>query len=67
MALNMGRVADYLADQLGIPAKIRNSQEEKDAIAAQMAQAAQMAAQQQMAAQGGEQGEEVPGEEQVMQ
>ena len=52
MAINMGRVADYLADQFGIPAKLRNTPEEKDAIAAQMQQAAQQAAQEQMTTEG---------------
>ena len=60
MAVNMGRIADYLADQLGIPAKLRNTQEEKDAIAAEMQQAAQMAAEQQMA---GAEGEQAPPEQ----
>ena len=60
MAVNMGRIADYLADQLGIPAKLRNTQEEKDAIAAELQQAAQMAAEQQMA---GAEGEQAPPEQ----
>ena len=63
MAVNMGRVADYLADQLGIPAKLRNTPEEKDAIAAQMQEAAQMAAQQQM----GAEGEQAPPEDAAIQ
>ena len=52
-----------MADQLGIPAKLRNSPEEKDAIAQQMQEAAQMAAQQQMAAEG----EQAPPEEVAIQ
>ena len=63
MAVNMGRIADYLADQLGIPAKLRNTPEEKDAIAAQMQEAAQMAAQQQM----GAEGEQAPPEDAAIQ
>ena len=54
----MDAVGDYIADQLGIPASLRTTQEERQAMQEQMAaQAEQM-----MAAQMAQAGEAPPGE-----
>ena len=45
--IRMEAVGDYIADQLGIPAELRTSQQERQIIQQQMMEAAQMAAQQQ--------------------
>jgi hypothetical protein len=44
MALKVGDMLDFVAERLGIPASIRNSPEERAAIAQQMAEQAQMMA-----------------------
>jgi hypothetical protein len=44
MALKVGDMLDFVAERLGIPASIRNSPEERAAIAQQMAEQAQMVA-----------------------
>tara|TARA_R100001440_G_scaffold30790_1_gene49193 strand:- start:1262 stop:1429 length:168 start_codon:yes stop_codon:yes gene_type:complete len=43
----MDAVGDYIADQLGIPAKLRTTPQERQQMQEQMMQMAQMAAQQQ--------------------
>jgi len=53
MAIRMGAIADYIADKLGVPADLRTTPDERQAMMEQAAQAAQMMAQQQMAQQGG--------------
>ena len=45
--LRMEAVGDYIADQLGVPAKLRTTLEERQMMQEQMMQMAQMAAQQQ--------------------
>ena len=45
--VKMDAVGDYIADQLGIPAKLRTSPQERQQMQEQMMQMAQMAAQQQ--------------------
>lgn len=45
--VKMEAVGDYLADQLGIPASLRTTQQERQIMQQQMMEAAQMAAQQQ--------------------
>lgn len=45
--IRMEAVGDYIADQLGIPAELRTSQQERQIMQQQMMEAAQMAAQQQ--------------------
>ena len=56
--IKMDAVGDYIADQLGIPASLRTTQEERQAMQEQMAaQAEQM-----MAAQMAQAGEAPPGE-----
>ena len=46
--IKMDAVGDYIADQLGIPASLRTTQEERAEMQAQMAEAAAMVAEQQM-------------------
>ena len=53
--LKMDAVGDYIADQLGIPAKLRTTPEEREAMKEEMMQAAQMAMQ--------AQGMQAPGQE----
>ena len=43
----MDAVGDYIADQLGIPAKLRTTPQERQQMQEEMMQMAQMAAQQQ--------------------
>ena len=45
--LRMDMVGDYIADQLGIPAKLRTTQQERQQMQEEMMQMAQMVAQQQ--------------------
>ena len=45
--VKMDAVGDYIADQLGIPAKLRTSPQERQQMQEQMMQMAQIAAQQQ--------------------
>ena len=45
--IKMEAVGDYIADQLGIPAQLRTTPQERQAIQQQMMQMAQMAAEQQ--------------------
>ncbi len=45
--LKRGAVGDYIADQLGIPAKLRTTPQERAQMQQEMMQMAQMAAQQQ--------------------
>ena len=45
--VKMDAVGDYIADQLGIPAKLRTTPQERQQMQEQMMQMAQMAAQQQ--------------------
>jgi hypothetical protein len=46
MTIKMDAMMDYIAEKLGIPQKIRNTQEERAMMTQQMAQAAQQVAQQ---------------------
>jgi len=45
--LRMDKVGDYIADQLGIPAQLRTTPQERQQIQQQLMEAAQMAMQQQ--------------------
>ncbi len=51
MAIKVDAVADYIADQLGVPPELRTSTEEREQMAQQMAQMAQQQAQDPQAAQ----------------
>ena len=58
MLLRMEAVGDYIADQLGIPAELRTTPQERQAMQQQMMQAAQQAMEAQGAMQPPQEGEQ---------